>query len=194
MSENKIAKIVFAGQTNVGKSSILYRFDRDHCPELSSTLGSAYMRKIINRNNDLVTLDIWDTAGQERYHSITTFYFRGATYCILVFDLTDFNSFKTVNIWKQICDNSNLTTQPIYFLVGNKLDKGVQAVSETVIRDYCFENNITEYIKTSAYTGEGINTLSESITNHIYTHQTAKYVLCPTLCRETQIKSSTCRC
>lgn len=44
-----------------------------------------------------------DTVGRERYYSINTFY------CILVFDLTNANSFKTVDTWKQICDNSNNT-------------------------------------------------------------------------------------
>ena len=212
----KNAKVVFAGQTNVGKSSLVYNFDQDgailgHSPEnlfLGTesqkrvnnaqfdpipTIGAAFVRKRIIRNDELITLDIWDTAGQERFHSISRLYFRNTQYCILVFDVTDANTFNDLNIWKRLCDNAEsniidtvrgvlresiknsniLNGNVTYFLVGNKIDKGPRAVPEEDIRDFCQRNNITSYIETSAITGDGVATLYEEIVNHIYTNGTA---------------------
>lgn len=52
-----------------------------------------------NREDKQIRLQIWDTAGQERYRSITKAYFRGSAGFVLMFDLTDEESFKNVNTW-----------------------------------------------------------------------------------------------
>ncbi|CAH6419734.1 Ras family GTPase [uncultured virus] len=94
---NQIAKVIFAGPTNVEKSSIIYRFDHEKLTNNGPTIGAVFNRKTVTKDGGTIVLDIWDTAGQERYYSMSAHYFRNATYCILVFDITDSDSFEKKN-------------------------------------------------------------------------------------------------
>ena len=44
-------------------------------------------------------MQIWDTAGQERYRTITKAYYKGADGILVVFDLTDRESFNNIDNW-----------------------------------------------------------------------------------------------
>jgi small GTP-binding protein len=184
--QTKAVKIVFAGQSAVGKTSIVSRFYRDSIPVTEVTIGAAFYQRIVTRNGETTVLNIWDTSGLEKFFALGPLYFRNASYCILVFDLTDTESFKRIDKWKRSCDGtltekSNPTQSlksdepgPYYFLVGNKVDKGSRRVSTQDIQTYCKNNNITCYTETSAITGEGIATLYDKLVDHIYQYQTAK--------------------
>ena len=169
MSTNgvKTAKIVFVGQTNVGKSSIVYRgkFEGE-LRERNPTIAASFDRKTVIRNGQEVILEMWDTAGQERFNALVPFYFRGSRLCIIVFDLSDNISFKSADYWKRLCDKNNLDNTVTYFLVGNKADKEKQVSAEDII-EYCANNNISYYLETSAFTGDGItelyNTMADAI-------------------------------
>lgn len=165
MIERKTAKISLAGQSNGGKTSILAKID-DRV-DVKATIGAAFIQKSYTTDNCIVKLEIWDTAGQERFNAISSIYFRHSTHCILVFDLSDADSFAKIDSWKQLCDKSSTST-PTYYLVGNKLDLGKRATSAETIQNYCSTNNINRYFETSAFTGVGIpelvNTLISSVT------------------------------
>lgn len=165
---SKTVKVVFAGQTNVGKSSIANRLVRGDLPETYPTIGASFMRKKINVDGGVISLDIWDTAGQERFQAISAVYFRNCTYCVLVFDLTNLESFKSIDRWKQLCEAANRTTHhPVYILVGNKLDCDIRNVPKELIEAYCKEKKFAYYNETSAYTGEGIDKLCRNLVDHV---------------------------
>jgi Ras-related protein Rab-1A len=85
------------GESEVGKSCLLKRFVEDQFKESSfSTIGVDFQCKKISVGNHHVKLQIWDTAGQERYRSITASYYRKCSGILLVFDVTEPDSFKTV--------------------------------------------------------------------------------------------------
>lgn len=176
-------KIVLAGQSGVGKSSIVSRFIRDEDPNTSPTVGCALFRKRVKTDDAIIDLDIWDTAGQERFRSMSGFYFRQCHYCILVFALDDEESFQMVDTWRKICNEATPIPKPkpIYFLVGNKLDVDERKVSEADIKRYCRYRDIVHYAETSASTGEGIYQLLEALVKHMSTRLEAFPAELPTI-------------
>uniref|UniRef100_A0A7M4E2C1 Ras-related protein Rab-3 n=1 Tax=Crocodylus porosus TaxID=8502 RepID=A0A7M4E2C1_CROPO len=115
-------KLLIIGNSSVGKTSFLFRYaDDTFTPAFVSTVGIDFKVKTVCRNDKRVKLQIWDTAGQERYRTITTAYYRGAMGFILMYDITNEDSFNAVQDWAtQIKTYSWDNAQVI--LVGNKCD------------------------------------------------------------------------
>ncbi|KAL7854542.1 hypothetical protein SRHO_G00167320 [Serrasalmus rhombeus] len=115
-------KILIIGNSSVGKTSFLFRYaDDSFTPAFVSTVGIDFKVKTIYRNDKRIKLQIWDTAGQERYRTITTAYYRGAMGFILMYDITNEESFAAVQDWStQIKTYSWDNAQVL--LVGNKCD------------------------------------------------------------------------
>ncbi|ELK19182.1 cAMP-specific 3',5'-cyclic phosphodiesterase 4C [Pteropus alecto] len=115
-------KILIIGNSSVGKTSFLFRYaDDSFTPAFVSTVGIDFKVKTIYRNDKRIKLQIWDTAGQERYRTITTAYYRGAMGFILMYDITNEESFNAVQDWStQIKTYSWDNAQVL--LVGNKCD------------------------------------------------------------------------
>ena len=97
----KSVKLVFCGNASVGKTSITMRYKQEvfkttHEPTLA---GAYHQKKITIKNGEEVQLNIWDTAGDERFRSIMPLYYRDAEIALLVFDITDIESFKGIDYW-----------------------------------------------------------------------------------------------
>lgn len=148
-------KVIFIGQANVGKTSILKCIMHADI-EVTPTIGVTYHRKKLLHDKHIVNLDIWDTSGQERYASINSIYYRGTQISILVFDLSDRDSFKALDSFKTACDNANINIPPKYILLGNKCDLE-PAVLRADITSWCERNNIHTYITTSTLSSQGIS-------------------------------------
>lgn len=115
-----IFKIILVGDTGVGKTSLLYQLTENKWSErLGITIGIDYSSKIIVSNGKKVKLNIWDTAGQEKYRSLTKSYYRGADMALLVYDITNRKSFKSVENW--ILDIRETKSMPL-MIVANKTD------------------------------------------------------------------------
>ncbi|KAK3732587.1 hypothetical protein QZH41_004978 [Actinostola sp. cb2023] len=115
-------KLLIIGNSAVGKTSFLFRYaDDSFTSAFVSTVGIDFKVKTVFRNEKRVKLQIWDTAGQERYRTITTAYYRGAMGFILMYDITNEESFQAVQDWStQVKTYSWANAQVI--LVGNKSD------------------------------------------------------------------------
>ena len=113
-------KLVIVGDPGVGKTSLLLRFtDDSFSADHLATIGGDFKKKIINIENQLFKLYIWDIAGEEHSPRI---YYKGARGVILIYDVTDQNSFQNVHYWlKQIERYAKDTSRKV--LVGNKCDK-----------------------------------------------------------------------
>ncbi|XP_069087968.1 ras-related protein Rab-3D isoform X1 [Pleurodeles waltl] len=115
-------KLLIIGNSSVGKTSFLFRYaDDSFTSAFVSTVGIDFKVKTVYRNEKRVKLQIWDTAGQERYRTITTAYYRGAMGFLLMYDISNQDSFGAVQDWAtQIKTYSWDNAQVI--LVGNKCD------------------------------------------------------------------------
>ena len=97
MEGQHIFKVLIIGDSSVGKSNILLRFsDNIFYETFLPTIGVDFKIKNLSVYEKQVKLNIWDTAGQDRFKTITAAYYKGAHGVIVVFDITDRNSFDHV--------------------------------------------------------------------------------------------------
>jgi small GTP-binding protein len=115
-------KSIIIGDSGVGKSSLLYRFsDQDWNPHYIATIGVDFKVMTFERSGKVVKLQLWDTAGQERFRTITHSYYRGAHGIMLVFDVTNAESFENIATWMKDVRKFGVDGVPM-ILVGNKTD------------------------------------------------------------------------
>ncbi|XP_040210059.1 ras-related protein Rab-10-like isoform X2 [Rana temporaria] len=98
-SDKLVLKLVMTGDSNVGKTCIMTRYTENIIPSYISTVGIDFKTKTIHIDDTPLKLQIWDTAGQERFHTLSVSYFRGAQGFVLVYDITNTNSFENISLW-----------------------------------------------------------------------------------------------
>jgi len=125
-----LVKTLIVGNSGVGKTALLKRFSENEFVENHmTTVGVDFVVKSLTVNNIVANLQIWDTAGQERFHTITTAYIRGAEALLLVFDVTDIDSFNQCERWLQ--EIRQLASEHVQvLLVANKIDLENRVVSK----------------------------------------------------------------
>ena len=115
-------KILIIGDSGVGKSSILSRFaDQHYSSEYISTIGVDFRIQTLEIDGKIIKLQIWDTAGQQRFRTITNSYYRGAHGALVVYDVTDRQSFNHLPNWLKEIDKSGQQSIPI-LIIGTKTD------------------------------------------------------------------------
>ncbi|KAJ6238853.1 ras-related protein rabd2a-like [Anaeramoeba flamelloides] len=115
-------KILLIGDSGVGKSSVLLRFtDEFYMDSYISTIGVDFKIRSVGIDDKNVKLQIWDTAGQERFRTITRSYYRGTKGIILVYDITNRDSFQNIKEWLQEIENYG-NSNVCKMIIGNKCD------------------------------------------------------------------------
>ena len=90
-------KVVLIGESGVGKTSIISRYmTNTFSPTLGSTPGANFIAKTVflEDENQSIKFEIWDTAGQEKYRSLAKVFYKNASVCILVYEITRRPSFE----------------------------------------------------------------------------------------------------
>eukprot|EP00906_Rhabdomonas_costata_P033595 RCo047332 len=94
-------KVCLLGEGRVGKTSLVRRYINDEFldKEQTTVQASMYSKKRVSVGDQVVTIAIWDTAGQERFHALGPIYYRDADGALLVYDITDQDTFDRVKHW-----------------------------------------------------------------------------------------------
>ncbi|KAJ9181513.1 hypothetical protein P3X46_009637 [Hevea brasiliensis] len=122
-------KIVMIGDSGVGKSTLLLSFITGAVTDLPNTIGVDMKMKHIKVGGKNLKLTIWDTAGQERYRTLTSTYYRDAHGIILVYDVTQRQTFTNLaNLWAKEVELYSTNKDCVKLLVGNKVDKESERV------------------------------------------------------------------
>jgi len=116
-------KVILIGDQSVGKTGLTLRFcDESFASSYVATIGIDFKMRTVNVDGKQIKLQIWDTAGQERFRTMTRVYYRGTMGVIFVYDITNRESFESINTWFKLFADATDPDIP-KILVGNKFDK-----------------------------------------------------------------------
>lgn len=117
-------KLILIGDSSVGKSCLLTRLiDEYFKSECDPTIGIEFGTKILKSSSGIpIRLQIWDTAGQENFRSITQAYYKGAIGALVVFDITNAQSFENLQKWINDAKSNTNSDNFELIILGNKHD------------------------------------------------------------------------
>ncbi|KAJ3442856.1 ras and ef-hand domain-containing protein [Anaeramoeba flamelloides] len=173
---SSILKIVFLGQSGVGKTSIILQFlEQEFNEQIKSTIGASFVIHKHTVDEKTISIRIWDTSGQERFRSLCPLYYRNSHACVLVFDVTDKLTFKEINYWvEQI--QKEMVTMPLMVLVGNKDDLPNKQEKEYLSKgNELAEELDAQFFLCSAKTGKGIIEIFDYISREILENEEKFY-------------------
>ena len=160
MNYDQKVQLLIIGDSTVGKTSILSRFTNGTFDSnYLATVGLDNFTKDEIIDNKTIRIKIWDTAGQERYRSLTKGFFRNADGIMLVYDVTNSDTYDNLKFWLQSIKNNmsaDMGEIPI-IIIGNKIDcKDEREVNFQEAENFWKEQGYP-YFETSAKTGENID-------------------------------------
>ena len=164
-------KVVLIGNSGVGKTSIINQYITNvFNEEQLTTTGATYSTKklLIESKKKTISFEIWDTAGQEKYRSLTKMFYKDSSIVIMVYDITNEDSFNDIkNYWFEEVIN-NINENVIMAIVGNKNDLiENEKVNEEEVKNFANEKGM-HYAFISAKMKNGIDELFKDIGNKYY--------------------------
>ncbi|XP_051782796.1 ras-related protein Rab-6A isoform X4 [Erpetoichthys calabaricus] len=152
-------KLVFLGEQSVGKTSLITRFMYDSFDNTyQATIGIDFLSKTMYLEDRTIRLQLWDTAGQERFRSLIPSYIRDSAAAVVVYDITNVNSFQQTTKW--IDDvRTERGGDVIIMLVGNKTDLADKRQITTEEGEQRAKELNVLFIETSAKTGYNVKQL-----------------------------------
>jgi small GTP-binding protein len=163
MSETSF-RVVLVGDSLAGKTSMIHTLVQgDFEPNHHNTVAAVFHTITRELNGQRVLMQIWDTAGQEKYRSIGPIYYRNAAAAVAVFDVTVADFEQSLDAW--IVSVKRNATDPIIFIVGNKVDLIEEEVEFDLmgkLKQFAAKYNAESFF-TSAKTGKNIAILFDAV-------------------------------
>ena len=177
MSYQSEVKIVFLGDSTVGKTSIISSFSHgEFIADQTPTIGVCFSLQKIEIGGEIIKMKIWDTAGQEKFRSLTPFYYRDSDLVIFVFAIDSKDSFEGIKVWYENV-KKDTTKLPKLMVVGNKIDLSDKR-KVPIEECECFADTIgATYMECSAKSGQGIEDIFTEAGN-ILLNEREKIKLC----------------
>lgn len=209
MGYDQLFKMLLIGDSGVGKSNLLLRFTDDvFNAAYISTIGVDFkVHTFPEMDGQVVKLQLWDTAGQERFQGITKSYYRGAHGIIIVYDVTDLQSFHQVrSYWMGQIQNSLAGSDVDILLVGNKCDlmetrrvsydEGKELAMQLTEKRNDDGGNPVQFAEASAKSAhnveEAFRLLTETIKRPVDSHSVVRSPLVGTLLSEQRPSTLSC--
>jgi len=164
---SKQFKVVLLGEGRVGKTSLVLRYTQNSFEEKTpSTVQASFQTKRLNLDGQSINLAVWDTAGQERFHALGPIYYRDANGALLVYDITDNDSFVRVQNWvKEL--RKMLGQDIVLAIAGNKSDlERNRVVPLDKAESYAASVGAKHY-HTSAKLNKGVNEMFLELTKRM---------------------------
>ncbi|KAK9899484.1 ras-domain-containing protein [Cystobasidium minutum MCA 4210] len=164
-------QLLLIGSSSVGKSSLLLRFTDDtflSADEISSTIGVDFKLKMLDHkaSGRRFKLSIWDTAGQERFRTLTSSYYRGAQGVILMYDISNRETFDALNTWFTELDTF-ASQGVVKYVVANKTDKeSARVVSKQEGQNFALSKGAL-FKEVSAKRNEGVQEVFDKLVDEI---------------------------
>jgi Ras-related protein Rab-11A len=165
---NFLFKVVLIGDSGVGKSNLMTRYTSDEFNvESPSTIGVEFMTKGLKIDNRDVKVQIWDTAGQERFRAISRSIYHGAKGAMLVYDITNKQSFDNIPNWLNELV-SHVSPSTVIMLIGNKCDlEHLRAVKKEDAHKFAEEKRLL-FLETSALDTTNVDKAFEWLVTEIF--------------------------
>jgi small GTP-binding protein len=160
----KTLKIIILGSSEVGKTCILNRyFHNDFKENLLSTVGIDFQTKFFKFDGDQkIKVNYIDTAGEEKFRAISVNYLKGTNGVILVFDITNKETFDLLETWlNELKDTNKADVSKV--LIGNKADLAERREVSVEDANNLANNMKCKYYEASAKTGENVNEALDEI-------------------------------
>ncbi|NXF45008.1 RAB28 protein, partial [Oceanites oceanicus] len=170
-SPDRQLKLVVLGDGTTGKTSLATRFAQETFgKQYKQTIGlDFFLKRIILPGNLNVTLQVWDVGGQTIGGKMLDKYIYGAQGILLVYDITNGQSFENLEDWYNVVKkvNEESETQPLVALVGNKIDlEHMRTVKVDKHQRFCQENNFSSHF-VSAKTGDSVSKKSNILVDRV---------------------------
>lgn len=167
---NYVTKIVFVGDSGVGKTNIFHQYIyRKPAKTDKTTIGAEFSTIVKNIGGNDIIVQIWDTAGQERFRSINKLYYKDANSIIIIYDVTRKSTFDNIKVWlDEINSNVNDINNIDITVIGNKIDLSYREVQIEDINNFKKLYNFKYYettIKDSNSIDLALNSIIQKIIN-----------------------------
>lgn len=146
----------------VGKTCLVNRICHDTFVSTSATLSPNHTPKTFDYRNAKFKFGFWDNSGLQNYRSLHRLYYRNTNAVIIVYDVTNEESFEeVVSYWIDEVKNNPTIRQPFVLLVGTRKDLFQQrSVAKSEVQDVANAEKIM-FFEVSAKTGENVNLIRE---------------------------------
>ena len=168
MDYEYIYKVVCVGDRGVGKTSLFIRYVTQHFdPDVKMTIGIDHYSTIVRVKQDSVKVQLWDSAGAERFRSVTKIYWRSAPGAIVVYDITNAESFANLAMWiSEVREQADPNV--VILIVGNKTDLHAQRAISTAQGEEFARANHVMFTETSALSDDNVTEAFNSIVERIH--------------------------
>jgi len=167
LQRRMLFKVVVVGDGGVGKSTMVQRLTTGQFIPQKITIGTDLATIDVDIDDINTTLQIWDFAGERRFRLFLPNYSRGATGCLLCYDITRRTSFDSLDEWYTIVNKN--ADDPIFILVGEKLDLADirRSVQYEHAEEFKEKHDFDYFFETSSKSGENNKNIFETLTRSI---------------------------